>query len=450
MSERFSQHKRDYKYGRKTTSCILFAKYGVETCSVILISEQQIEKTDALREERRLIEECQMAINKRRPFIDEEEVREYKREYAHEYYQRHKEYREKHPVKIDVVELKIYKPIVVKRVPMTSIADYLRTARPSLSEGSLKTYTSIITSLGKQMKKDYGTPASVIADFKEILEHLRGVVPKNRKTRLASLVVFISATEGNEEAIEAFRETMMGDKVLATEELKEQQLSDRQKEGWISWEEVLHRYSELEKDVKRLWKKPSLDKSEFHRLQHYVLLSCLVLLDGPRRSLDWVAFKLKSVDKDKDNHLTYIKRKPVLVFHQYKTAGVYGSQTVDAPMLGPILKKWNEMNPHDHLLMNYHQSGPMTQSQLTATLHDFFGKPISTSLLRHIWLTHFHKNTPALLEMEKVAEVMGHSVVQSLEYVKKPVVDATPVPSPKRKRPAVAQVKPMRITTVVY
>jgi hypothetical protein len=326
---------------------------------------------------------------------------------------------------------------------MTTIAEYLKTARPTLSEGSLKTYTSIITNVGKQMGKDYSTPEAVIAEYGAILEHLKDIPPKNRKTRLASLVVFISATEGNEEAITAFREVMGQDKDVAEEEIKEQQLTERQKEGWIQWPEVLVRYHELELDTKRLWKKPALDKAEFHKLQQYVLLSCLIRLDGPRRSLDWVAFKLRNIDKDKDNHLSYVKRKPVLIFHQYKTAGTYGSQTVEAHALAPILRKWIEKNPHTHLLMNFHQTGGMTQSQVTTTLNDFFKKPISTSLLRHIWLSYFHKNTPALKEMEKVAEVMGHSVVQSLEYVKKEPEQPSVIAPPKRmrmKRPVVATV----------
>ena len=337
---------------------------------------------------------------------------------------------------------------------MTTIAEYLKIARPTLSEGSLKTYTSIITNVGKQMGKDYSTPEAVVADYGAILEHMKDVPPKNRKTRLASLVVFISATPKNEEAIEAFRKVMMGDKEEADEETKEQQLTERQKEGWIPWPKVLELYHELELDTKRLWKKPALDKAEFHKLQTYVLLSCLIRLDGPRRSMDWVSFKLRNVDKEKDNYMTYEKRKPVVVFNHYKTAGTYGSQTIPATHLAPILKKWMEINKHDHLLMNFHQTGPVTQSQVTGILNEFFGKPISTSLLRHIFLTYFHKDTPALKEMEKVAETMGHSVIQGMEYVKQPPTEQPSVLEPPKrlrmKRPmTAAQKKLMEAETAI-
>jgi hypothetical protein len=115
LSTRFSRHKTGHKLGRKISSTILFDKYGVETCSITLIHEQEMEKVDALRQERRLIEECPMAVNKLRPIREKEEEKEYNRKYNQEhneevrewhriYYEEHceevkeqqKKYREEH------------------------------------------------------------------------------------------------------------------------------------------------------------------------------------------------------------------------------------------------------------------------------------------------------------------------------------------------------------------
>ncbi len=310
---------------------------------------------------------------------------------------------------------------------MSAITEVFRTVRSTLSEGSLKTYTSIITNVGKQMGKDYSTPEAVIQHYEAILQHFADTKPSIRKTKLACLVVFISKTEGNEAATEAFRKLMMEDKVEAEQEEKKQQLTERQQEGWMEWEEVLQLYTALERETKPLWKKPSLDKAEFHRLQMYVLLSCLVLIPV-RRSMDWVDFKLKDYDEEKDNYMVYKKRKPFFVFNSYKTQGTYGKQEVPVPTkLSGIILKWMEKNQNPHLLMNYHQKGNINQTQLTQNLHAFFGKPISTSLLRHIYLSHVHKNTPALQQMEQMAEQMGHSVAQQLEYVKKPEPQPAPL-----------------------
>tara|TARA_R110002126_G_scaffold272344_1_gene416497 strand:- start:945 stop:1955 length:1011 start_codon:yes stop_codon:yes gene_type:complete len=331
-----------------------------------------------------------------------------------------------------------------------SISDTFKTVRPTLSEGSLKTYTSIIVNVGKQMDKDYSNPENILKDYEAILTHLTPLKPSIRKTKLACLIVFISKTEGNEKAINEFRKVMMLDKEEAVDEEKKQELTERQEEGWMSWDEVLERYKELEKEAVKLFKKLSLDKEEFHRLQLYILLSCLVLLPV-RRSLDWVSFKLRNVNEEEDNFLTYDKRKPTLVFNDYKTKRTYGQQRLPIDTkLANILTKWTEKNPHDNLLMNYHQKGSINATQLTQLLHGFFGKPISTSLLRHIYLTHLHKGTPAIKEMAETATNMGHSIPQQLDYVKKPIVmlsrggklmtedEMTPVPK-KIKRPVRAK-----------
>lgn len=304
---------------------------------------------------------------------------------------------------------------------MATVSETFKSVRPTLSEGSLRTYTSIIVNVGKQMDKDYD-PEGVVKDYEAIIAHLAPLKPSIRKTKLACLIVFISKTEGNEKAIEEFRKVMMEDKKEAVEEENKQELTERQEEGWMSWDDVLDRYKVLEKEAVKLFKKPSLDKEEFHRLQLYVLLSCLVLLPV-RRSLDWVSFKLRNVNEQEDNFLTYDKRKPTLVFNDYKTKRTYGQQRLPIDTkLANILTKWADKSPHDSLLMNYHQKRSINATQLTQLLHGFFDKPISTSLLRHIYLTHLHKGTPAIKEMAQTATNMAHSIPQQLDYVKHPVV----------------------------
>ena len=40
-------------------------------------------------------------------------------------------------------------------------------------------------------------------------------------------------------------------------------------------------------------------------------------------------------------------------------------------------------------------------------------------MLRHIYLTNYYKNMPSLMNMEELANDMGHSVVTAMTYVKK-------------------------------
>lgn len=89
--KRYSGHKTDHKRGRGIASCAIFTKYGVDTCSIVLISEQEMEKAEAMREERRLIEECPMAMNKLRPIREREEATQENKEWHRKWHEEHRE-----------------------------------------------------------------------------------------------------------------------------------------------------------------------------------------------------------------------------------------------------------------------------------------------------------------------------------------------------------------------
>lgn len=297
--------------------------------------------------------------------------------------------------------------------------------RPNLSTGSLRTYTSILKNLAKQTGLTLDTPDDVIEHHKKIIEHLADVAGNVRKTRLSALIVFIEKTKGSEKIVESFRKQMMDDCKDYDTQINKQEMTERQKEGYIPFAEVMGKYHALEKEVIPIMKKDTLDKKEFARVQLYVLLSCLLLIE-PRRSMDYTEFKIRNTDATKDNFLKTEKRKPYFVFNTYKTSKKYKQQVIEIPAkLHKIMKRWMELNPHDWLLMNTRMENKITQTQLTSILYSFFEKPISTSMLRHIFLTDKYKNVPALADMKETADHMGHDLTMALKYVKK-------VPSPQQ------------------
>jgi integrase len=303
---------------------------------------------------------------------------------------------------------------------MSKIIDILKKNRPELSLGSIRTYSSIIKNLGIQMNIDTSDPNNICKNYKKIIDHLKDVPPKLRKTRLSALVVYCDKNEKFKDEVDAIRNLMLKDDKESEADMKEQKLNDKQKENMIPYEEVMSMYNRLEKEVAPLLKMNNLDKNQFNKVQLYVLLSCLLLIP-PRRSLDFTEFKIRNIDKEKDNYMDIIKRKPYFVFNQYKTAKKYKTQQVEVPKkLKTIIDRWTSLNPHDYLLMNTRQTGKITPTQLTNMLYQFFGKNISTSMLRHIYLSNVYKDVPALLDMEKRASDMGNSIKETFEtYVKK-------------------------------
>jgi integrase len=109
----------------------------------------------------------------------------------------------------------------------------------------------------------------------------------------------------------------------------------------------------------------------------------------PRRSKDFVDFKIKSVDPSKDNFLD----KSKMVFNSYKTAKTYGQQMVDIPIqLKNILLKWIKINPTEYLLFDVNMN-PLSSVKLNQRLNKIFDKKVGVNQLRHTFLTDKYKKT---------------------------------------------------------
>ena len=295
--------------------------------------------------------------------------------------------------------------------------------RPHLAISSAKTYVSIIRNLSKQMNIDLSTPDNVINNTDDIVEHFKDLEPKLRKTRLSALIVFLDnpkeITEDALKTMDVFRKQMMKDGAEYSRELRLQEKTPKQEDGWMEWNDIISNYKNLEKEVSYFKTQTSLTKQQFKRVQMFVLLSCLLLIP-PRRSTDYVMFKIRNEDINKDNFMETKGRKSYFVFNTYKTAKKYGKETIEIPTaLKNIINRWKLINKNDYLLVNSNMDKKINATQLNSMLYDYFNKPLSTSLIRHIFLSEKYKNVPALQEMQKTADEMGHSLTQALEYVKK-------------------------------
>jgi len=292
---------------------------------------------------------------------------------------------------------------------METIVATIKSNRPNLSSSSLRTY-------GYVLKKLLGQLDIEEKDFKKILDHpqkvleiLKDQTPQSRKTTLAVLISLF----GRNEKTDLFHNQMLRDAQKYNDILKSQNKTTKQTENWMSWAEVQKVYNDLYKHLNPLWKKQKLSKKDLLNLVDLIMLSVYVLIP-PRRSTDYVLMKIKNYT-EKDNYLDL--KKGEFVFNQYKTAKTYGQNIVKIPTkLKTLLKKWVAVNPTDYLLFDSKMS-PLTQSRLTIKLNNIFDKNISSSLLRHIYITDVVlKDAPKITELEKVASQMGHSTSAQAEY----------------------------------
>ena len=121
-----------------------------------------------------------------------------------------------------------------------------------------------------------------------------------------------------------------------------------------------------------------------------------------------------------DPKWNYIKNKK-FYFNAYKTASKYGEQIVPiSPKLYYIIRKWKQLNPGREWLLSTYDGKKLTASMLTQRLNRIFGKNVSVNMLRHIYISeNVLQDMPALKDLEKTAEEMGHSVETAITQYKK-------------------------------
>jgi site-specific recombinase XerD len=287
-----------------------------------------------------------------------------------------------------------------------SITESLKQNRPNLSASSLKTYSSVLRNLQKNMKGE-GIEWFSNND-KDILEYLKDKTPQTKKTTLSALFVLTKQ--------QSFKDVMMTVMKSVNDTNKEQKKNVKQEENWMSVTEIKEKYEPLLVKIKSMLSNKSILNES--TMMEFLLVSFLggVVKDlPPRRSQDYTELKIRNYDTKKDNYYKSGK----FYFNVYKTAKTYGLQVIDVPKeLDIIMKKWIKINTNDYML--YSTNGnKLTSPQVTRILNKVFDKNVSTSMLRHIYLTNEYKDIPALSKMQNIASEMGHSVSTAMEYIKR-------------------------------
>jgi hypothetical protein len=289
--------------------------------------------------------------------------------------------------------------------------------RPNISDSSVNTYCSILNSLYRNLFKDGEFDLNNFNKTEEIFEHIKDKNLASKKTILSALFVLTQKPD--------YQKAMIDEATEYNNLQKEQQMTDKQKENWVTQDQikaVFEKYKSTADYLVKEMKHRELTAKEFQTWQDYIML-CLSsgIFIEPQRVKDWVCFKVNNIEKDKDNYMTGKGNKSQLVFNSYKTAKFYGVKTMScSPELAKVLNTFiNHVKPHSDYLLNDSNWKPLSQVTFTQRLNKIFGKGVSVNALRHSYLTdRFQSGKISLKELSQTAKNMGHSLEQSLEYVK--------------------------------
>lgn len=290
---------------------------------------------------------------------------------------------------------------------MPSIKEYIKDKRPSLSDSSITTYSSILKSLYKKLHGDEEIDFDKFNQADSILDYLKDLTPNKRKTILSALVIITDNKK--------YRDQMLEDVRDYNKEISKQEKTPEQEANWVTQSEVDTMFNDLKKTANAIYKKENKTNSDLQVLQNFIILALFKLI-APRRSKDYVDFKIRNVNKEKDNYMD----KGKFVFNSYKTAKTYGKQEVPIPReLTTIINKWIKVNPTDYLLFDVNMN-PLSSVKLNQRFNRIFGgRKTSVNMLRHSFLTDKFGDT---IEKEKqinnTMESMGSSIDMLKTYVK--------------------------------
>lgn len=284
----------------------------------------------------------------------------------------------------------------------------IRANRPNITDSSIRTYVSILSNLYKRVfPNDTEYDVKKFSDAKTFINYLKDTEYNKRKTILASLVVISNSKDYNTLMLEDIEKHK-------AQELK-QEKTQKQKDNWLEFDEIKKVVDREEKNAKLIYSKEKHTPGDLQWIQNYILL-CLTtgIYIPPRRSVDWI-MKWKNYDESKDNYVDL--KKNMFVFQNYKTAKVYHKIEVMIPKkLKNILVKWFSVNPTDFVLFDkyFHT---LNASKITERLNNVFGKKLSTSMLRHIFITDKFADVN-LQDIADTATAMGNRPMEVLQYVK--------------------------------
>ena len=131
--------------------------------------------------------------------------------------------------------------------------------------------------------------------------------------------------------------------------------------------------------------------------------------------------KLTDIEQHKNNWLIkYPKNKMVFVLNNFKNAKKIGSKNYNVPKnLVNLYKIWFKFNTTDNFLVSKrNRTDPINANTQTKYFNSLFhkyypDKNISSSLIRHIVISHFSENDATIEELEKKAKEIENKYMHS-------------------------------------
>ena len=305
--------------------------------------------------------------------------------------------------------------------------------KKNLADSSIKLYLGNLERLNDELPLNN---LNFLSDSDKILDKISTLKPTTQRGYLISICSVLEIYKDTSKKMLNLYQNYYNLMIKSNDKIKAiptDKLSETQEKNWSSWQDVLNKFDELKKDVEPFINNETINKKNYNKLLEYVVLA-LYTYNEPRRNeyVNMLVVKKYNPSMNSDNnYLSYDDKK--LIFNKYKTSKKAGQEIFDIhDNLFNVINQYFKFHPlikgkklssktSFEFLVNYDGSNLPLQNGLTRILNKIFDKNLSSSLLRHIYLSY--KYGPIVKDMEKTAKAMSHSLATQKAYIK----DSSPV-----------------------
>jgi len=280
-----------------------------------------------------------------------------------------------------------------------------------ISESSKKLYSHNLKKLndGNEIKN-----LNFLKKTELIEEKLSKLKNNTKRSNLISIVSVLKNRDKFKKIKDFYYEKMM----KLNKELQDNtDKTPKEENNWLTQEEINEKFNDLYKIVDEINNKRKLKAGQYDKLLDCLILGLYVTMP-PRRNLDYVKMVVGEDTGDKDFNFYH---NGVMYFNKYKTSKTYNQQTADVPeKLTKIIKLYLKFKPKDSnwFLINNKGKNIDTSVSMTRRLQNIFGRKISSSMLRKIYLTDKYGDSAEGLKEDASKMATSVSTINN-NYIKK-------------------------------
>ncbi len=295
-----------------------------------------------------------------------------------------------------------------------NLTEKIKEARPNIKDSTIKMYVGNLNKLQKIFEKD---DFGFLKDFDKVKEKLSEKHFTTQRNYYNSIIILLMALGKDKELIEKYNNIRDELNAKYLENQSSGVISEKQKNSFISIEELRAFIEMIRKDlnIPKLKKKDTISPTENKLLMAYTILS--ILIENPMRNdlsnMKIIGKKgynsLSDKEKKDDNYLVIEKGSLMFILNDYKTSKKYLEKKIKiSKPLEKIIRMYmriNKLGVGDTL---FPLSRNSISQLLIKTSKKYINKNISTTIIRKIVASDLLKDVKEI--EKKLSNKMGTDI----------------------------------------